>query len=141
MYFNCDNVIDAKKMFFYLKVMNVCTNHGLYDAIIYVYNNGLQDFVAPVEELMTILAEALKSQDQVLICVKLTFYHVHKFQGSFKYNSFLKVEGDRPYNFCWRALFGFLYFSYFRTIQNLGRNRPHFLLVNWMRRDSNPQPF
>ena len=45
--------------------MNVCTNHGLYDAIIYIYNNGLQDFVAPVEELMTILAEALKSQDQV----------------------------------------------------------------------------
>ena len=53
--------------------MNVCNSHGLYDAIIYVYNNGLQDFVTPVEELMTILADAIKNQQQVDHSILLAF--------------------------------------------------------------------
>ena len=53
--------------------MNVCNSHGLYDAIIYVYNNGLQDFVTPVEELMTILADAIKNHQQVDHSILLAF--------------------------------------------------------------------
>jgi hypothetical protein len=45
--------------------MNVCNAHGLYDAIIYVFNNGMLDYVTPVEELMSALSEAIKSQTQV----------------------------------------------------------------------------
>ena len=42
--------------------MSVCNTHGLYDAIIYIFNNGLLDYVTPVEELMTVLADAVRSQ-------------------------------------------------------------------------------
>ena len=51
----------------HFQIITICNNHGLYDAIIYVYNNGLFDFVAPVEELMTILTEAIKTQQQVRV--------------------------------------------------------------------------
>ena len=40
------------------QVMNVCWQHGLYDAIIYIYNNGMLDYVTPAEELLGILIEA-----------------------------------------------------------------------------------
>ena len=35
--------------------MNVCWPNGLYDAIIYIYNNGMKDFVTPAEELLGVL--------------------------------------------------------------------------------------
>ena len=37
------------------QVMNVCWANGLYDAIIYIYNNGMKDFVTPAEELLGVL--------------------------------------------------------------------------------------
>ena len=43
------------------QVMNVCWTHGLYDAIIYIYNNGMLDFVTPAEELFAILIQAMDS--------------------------------------------------------------------------------
>ena len=43
--------------------MNVCWNHGLYDAIIYIYNNGMLDFVTPAEELIAILIKAMDSYE------------------------------------------------------------------------------
>ena len=43
------------------QVMNICWLHGLYDAIIYIYNNGMMDFVTPTEELLSQLMEALNS--------------------------------------------------------------------------------
>ena len=39
--------------------MNVCWLHGLYDGIIYVYNNGMLDYVSPAEELLGVLAGAM----------------------------------------------------------------------------------
>jgi hypothetical protein len=39
--------------------MNVCWLHGLFDAIIYIYNNGMIDFVTPAEELLTVLMNAM----------------------------------------------------------------------------------
>ena len=44
--------------------MSVCNTHGLYDAIIYIFNNGLLDYVTPVEELMTVLADGLSDKMQ-----------------------------------------------------------------------------
>ena len=41
------------------QVMNICWSHGLYDAIIYIYNNGMMDFVTPAEELLSQLMVAL----------------------------------------------------------------------------------
>ncbi len=43
------------------QVMNLCWLHGLYDAIIYVYNNGMLDYVTPAEELLSVLTEAMAS--------------------------------------------------------------------------------
>ena len=34
------------------QVMNVCWLQGLFDGIIYVYNNGMLDYVSPAEELL-----------------------------------------------------------------------------------------
>lgn len=39
--------------------MKTCWTQGLYDAILYIYNHGMQDFVSPFEELMTELQSAL----------------------------------------------------------------------------------
>lgn len=38
----------------------MCWTHGLYDAMIYVYNRGLQDFTTPLKELLNLLADACK---------------------------------------------------------------------------------
>ena len=44
--------------------MNVCWLHGLYDGIIYVYNNGMLDYVAPAEELLGALAGAMAAPEE-----------------------------------------------------------------------------
>ena len=41
--------------------MNACWQHSLYDAVIYIYNNGMLDFVTPAEELIAILIQAMDS--------------------------------------------------------------------------------
>ena len=46
------------------QVMNVCWKNGLYDAIIYIYNNGMKDFVTPAEELLSVLIKALDSPNE-----------------------------------------------------------------------------
>ena len=42
--------------------MGVCWEHGLYDAIIYIYNNGMKDFVTPAEELFSVLIKAMNTE-------------------------------------------------------------------------------
>lgn len=37
----------------------------MYDGIIYIYNQGLQDFVTPLLELITVLRDAIKSGKQL----------------------------------------------------------------------------
>eukprot|EP00040_Diaphanoeca_grandis_P035956 m.227446 g.227446 ORF g.227446 m.227446 type:complete len:1426 (-) comp33521_c0_seq2:201-4478(-) len=39
----------------------LCWTHGLYDAMIYVYNRGLNDFTTPLKELLNLLASSIKS--------------------------------------------------------------------------------
>ena len=43
------------------QVMNLCWEHGLYDGIIHVYNQGMKDYVSPFEELVAALR--LKQND------------------------------------------------------------------------------
>ncbi|BFY99915.1 hypothetical protein BsWGS_02955 [Bradybaena similaris] len=47
------------------QVVNLCWGHGLYDAIIYVYNKGMTDFTTPLEQLLTQLGSALSTGKQL----------------------------------------------------------------------------
>ena len=44
------------------QTMTLCWAHGLYDAIFYVYAKGMSDYVTPLEELLTVLKNALDSE-------------------------------------------------------------------------------
>ena len=44
--------------------MKICEQHGLYDAIIYIYNNGMLDYVTPAEELLTVLMNAMDASNE-----------------------------------------------------------------------------
>ncbi|GFT81859.1 vacuolar protein sorting-associated protein 8 homolog [Nephila pilipes] len=61
------------------QVMTLCWEHGLYDAIIYVYNHGMNDYVTPFEELMVNLQKAVSrgkqlTDDQIRLGNKLLVY-------------------------------------------------------------------
>ena len=43
----------------------MCWEHGLYDAILYIYNRGMLDYTTPLEELLLKLRIALKSGKQL----------------------------------------------------------------------------
>jgi len=43
------------------QTMKLCWTHGLYDAIIYIYNQGMKDYITPLEELMTELNSAISA--------------------------------------------------------------------------------
>ena len=47
--------------------MNVCWQFGLYDAVIYIYNNGMMDYITPAEELLNLLAQAQQKTQVSLI--------------------------------------------------------------------------
>uniref|UniRef100_A0A2L2YDL3 Vacuolar protein sorting-associated protein 8-like protein n=1 Tax=Parasteatoda tepidariorum TaxID=114398 RepID=A0A2L2YDL3_PARTP len=61
------------------QVMTLCWDQGLFDAIIYVYNKGMLDYVTPFEELMINLQKAVKrgkqlTDDQIKLGNKLLVY-------------------------------------------------------------------
>ena len=60
------------------QVMNVCWLHGLFDGIIYVYNNGMLDYVSPAEELLGVLTGAMANpsltQKQIDLGNKILVY-------------------------------------------------------------------
>jgi len=39
--------------------------HGLYDAVLYVYNRGMSDYVTPLVQLLAILKSAVDSGSQL----------------------------------------------------------------------------
>ena len=41
--------------------MLVCERHSLYDAIIYIHNNAILDYISPAEKLLSELSSALAS--------------------------------------------------------------------------------
>lgn len=56
-----------------MKVVRLCREHGLYGALVYLFNKGLDDFRAPLEELFVVLRNSLKESAAalgyvVLIC-------------------------------------------------------------------------
>lgn len=38
-----------------MQVVKLCREHGLYGALIYLFNRGLDDFKTPLEELLVVL--------------------------------------------------------------------------------------
>ncbi|XP_059149378.1 vacuolar protein sorting-associated protein 8 homolog [Physella acuta] len=47
------------------QVVNLCWGHGLYDAIIYVFNKGMSDYTSPLEQLLVQLGSALATGKQL----------------------------------------------------------------------------
>ena len=39
-------------------MVRLCREHGLYSALIYLYNRGLDDFISPLEELLIVADQA-----------------------------------------------------------------------------------
>ena len=48
-----------------LQVINLCWCHGLYDAIIYVYTQGMADYITPLEQLLWQLGVAVSRGKQL----------------------------------------------------------------------------
>ncbi len=62
-----------------LQVVLLCWAHGLYDAILYIYNKGMQDYITPLEELLALLNSAVETgqaltDDQIKLGNKLLVY-------------------------------------------------------------------
>ncbi|KAK7082685.1 Vacuolar protein sorting-associated protein 8 [Halocaridina rubra] len=54
------------------QAMTLCWTHGMYDAIFYIYTRGIKDFITPLEELITVLCNAMDSGNALTDCqVKL----------------------------------------------------------------------
>ena len=47
------------------QTMTLCWAHGLYDAIFYVYAHGMKDYITPLEELITVLKNALDTNSNL----------------------------------------------------------------------------
>ncbi|XP_046386782.1 vacuolar protein sorting-associated protein 8 homolog isoform X2 [Ischnura elegans] len=47
------------------QVVTLCWTHGMYDALLYIHNRGMADYVTPFEELMAVLREALSKGKQL----------------------------------------------------------------------------
>lgn len=48
------------------QVVRLCQEHGLYGALIYLFNKGLNDFRAPLEELLAVLLKSEREADAAL---------------------------------------------------------------------------
>ncbi|OXA63103.1 Vacuolar protein sorting-associated protein 8 [Folsomia candida] len=47
------------------QTMKICWTQGLYDAIIYIFNDGMKDYIEPFESLMTELQSALEAETEL----------------------------------------------------------------------------
>lgn len=55
------------------QVMSLCWKQGLFDAVIYVHNNGMLDYVTPAEELLT-MVRAVLFRSEVILTVGYFFF-------------------------------------------------------------------
>ncbi|XP_010522886.1 PREDICTED: vacuolar protein sorting-associated protein 8 homolog isoform X2 [Tarenaya hassleriana] len=62
------------------QVVRICREHGLYGALIYLFNKGLDDFRSPLEELLTVLWNS-ESQRATTIGYRMLVYLKHCFLG------------------------------------------------------------
>ena len=56
------------------QAMSICQEHNLFDAIIYIYNNAMLDYITPVEKLLRVLATIKLSDEEVRLGNKLLVY-------------------------------------------------------------------
>lgn len=62
------------------QVVRLCREHGLYGALIYLFNRGLNDFKAPLEELLVVIQNR-SSMDVAAIGYRMLVYLKYCFQG------------------------------------------------------------
>ncbi|XP_010251529.1 PREDICTED: vacuolar protein sorting-associated protein 8 homolog isoform X2 [Nelumbo nucifera] len=62
------------------QVVRLCQEHGLYGALIYLFNRGLDDFKAPLEELLQVLRNS-QGDDAVAIGYRILVYLKYCFSG------------------------------------------------------------
>ncbi|KAK2151497.1 hypothetical protein LSH36_361g02006 [Paralvinella palmiformis] len=48
-----------------LQVISLCWQCGLYDAILYIYNKGMQDYITPLDEVMALLIAAVQTNKKL----------------------------------------------------------------------------
>lgn len=49
-----------------IKVVKLCREHGLYCALVYLFNRGLDDYRSPLEELLLVLRNSAGEDASVL---------------------------------------------------------------------------
>ncbi|XP_062218041.1 uncharacterized protein LOC133918267 [Phragmites australis] len=62
------------------QVVRLCREHGLYGALIYLFNQGLNDFRTPLEELLSVIQNANR-KDASSTCYRMLVYLKYCFQG------------------------------------------------------------
>ncbi|KAF7104037.1 hypothetical protein CFC21_104966 [Triticum aestivum] len=60
------------------QVVRLCREHGLYGALIYLFNQGLNDFRTPLEELLSVIQNATRKD---ATCYRILVYLKYCFQG------------------------------------------------------------
>ncbi|KAJ4795229.1 Vacuolar protein sorting-associated protein 8-like protein [Rhynchospora pubera] len=62
------------------QVVKLCREHGLYGALIYLFNQGLNDYKAPLEELLSVV-QSSPWKEASRICYRMLVYLKYCFQG------------------------------------------------------------
>ena len=59
-----------------MQIMLVCERHNLYDAIIYIHNTAILDYISPAERMLTGLSTYVFYVYLILFCVDI-YYEKH----------------------------------------------------------------
>lgn len=78
------------------QVVKLCREHGLYGALIYLFNRGLNDFRAPIEELLVVVQDN-PNRDVTALGYRMLVYLKYCFQGL----AFPPGHGDLPPSRLW----------------------------------------
>uniref|UniRef100_A0A0E0CER7 Uncharacterized protein n=1 Tax=Oryza meridionalis TaxID=40149 RepID=A0A0E0CER7_9ORYZ len=62
------------------QVVRLCREHGLYGALIYLFNQGLKDFRTPLEELLSVIQNTSRKEG-ASTCYRMLVYLKYCFQG------------------------------------------------------------
>ncbi|KAL6629749.1 hypothetical protein ACP70R_029514 [Stipagrostis hirtigluma subsp. patula] len=62
------------------QVVKLCREHGLYGALIYLFNQGLNDFRTPLEELLSVIQNTDR-KEAASTCYRMLVYLKYCFQG------------------------------------------------------------
>ncbi|KAM7277027.1 hypothetical protein ACFE04_018893 [Oxalis oulophora] len=63
------------------QVVILCREHGLFGALIYLFNKGLDDFRAPLEELLAVLRNSTKRETSAALGYRMLVYLKYCFSG------------------------------------------------------------